>query len=238
MRAPDSATLDALRDGCDACFGTPAVWPHIERAYRESQRFYHTLAHLAELFGHLAPYRQVPHGQAIALAVWAHDVVYATALPDYAENERRSVHWLDAITVAHCPPGWRAEHAAAIEFARELVIATQTHRLPDTCRADPDRRHAAALSLDADLAILAAPPERRDAYDRDIAREWGQAPDAPSPAFRDGRRRALVQLRAQAPLFLSAEFAPLTARAHANLDVLIARYAASSSLPTARAPPA
>ncbi|MBN3729298.1 HD domain-containing protein [Burkholderia sp. Ac-20379] len=227
MRAPDSATLDALRDGCDACFGTPAVWPHIERAYREPQRFYHTLAHLAELFAHLAPYRQIPHWKAIELAVWAHDVVYATAPPDYAENEPRSARWLDAITAAHCPPGWMAEHAAAIGFAHELVIATQSHRLHDAWQADPDRHRAAALFLDADLAILAAPPERLAAYDRDIAREWGQAPDAPSQAFRDGRRRALQQLRAHAPLFLSAEFAPLTARAHANLDVLIARYAAS-----------
>ncbi|WP_414447516.1 hypothetical protein AB4851_12840 [Burkholderia sp. 22PA0099] len=226
MRAPDSATLDALRDGCDACFGTPAVWPHIERAYREPQRFYHTLAHLAELFAHLAPYRGVPHWKAIELAVWAHDVVYATTLPDHVENEPRSARWLDEITAAHCPPAWLGEHAPAIGFAHELVIATQAHRLPDAWQADPDRRHAAALFLDADLAILAAPPERLNTYDRDIAREWGQAPDAPSAAFRNGRRHALRQLREQAPLFLSTEFAPLTALAHANLDALIERYAA------------
>ncbi len=231
MRAalPDPATLAALRERCDACFGTPAVWPRIEQAYREPQRFYHTLAHLAELFAHLAPFPDVPHRQAIELAVWAHDVVYATSLPDYADNEARSAQWLDAATAESCSAAWLAEHAEALGLARAFVIATRTHRLPDSLIGDASARHAAELFLDADLAILAAPPERLLAYDRDIAREWGQAPEAPSEAFRHGRHQALVQLRAQAPLFVSAEFAPLTAAAHANLDRLIARHAAAAA---------
>ncbi|MGN4225388.1 hypothetical protein ACS0Y6_36385, partial [Burkholderia gladioli] len=94
--------------------------------------------------------------------------------------------------------------------------------------ADPSRQQAAALFLDADLAILAATPERLLAYDREIALEWGQAPAAPSAPFRDGRLRALMQLRSQTPLFLSDEFAPLTTLAHVNLDRLIRLYSPRS----------
>ncbi|WP_321791684.1 hypothetical protein [Burkholderia pyrrocinia] len=119
--APDLART--LRVSCDACFGTAAVWPLVERAYDEPQRFYHTLAHLAELFAHLAPYRAEPLWPAIELA------------------------------------------------------------------------------------------------------EWAQDPDAPSTAFRAGRKQALEQLRGQVPLFQSAEFAPLTPLAQRNLDTLIHAYA-------------
>ncbi|WP_186040781.1 HD domain-containing protein [Burkholderia gladioli] len=220
----DDATLDVLREECAACFGTAAVWPLVEQAYREPQRHYHTLAHLAELFEQLAPYRDAPHRLAIELAVWAHDIVYATTLADYADNEARSASWLAATAAALCAPAWQREHADALRFACELVLATKSHRLPASALADPSRRQAAALFLDADLAILAATPERLLAYDREIALEWGQTPAAPSAPFRDGRLRALMQLRSQTPLFLSDEFAPLTTVAHVNLDRLIRLY--------------
>ncbi|AOJ33413.1 hypothetical protein [Burkholderia metallica] len=86
-------------------------------------------------------------------------------------------------------------------------------------------QRAGQIFLGADLAILAAEPDRLRDYDCAIAREWAQDLDAPSAGFRTGRRQALEHLRAQDPLFRSAEFAPLTARAQHNLDTLIASYA-------------
>ncbi len=219
----DSARM--LRASCDACFGTAAVWPLVERAYGEPQRFYHTLAHLAELFGHLAPYRAEPLWPAIELAVWAHDIVYATTLPDYAENEARSAQWLAQIVDSHCTESWRHAHALQVSIAHALVLATKSHRLPDAFGSDPDVLRAGRIFLDADLAILAAAPERLREYDRAIAREWAQDPDAPSAAFRAGRKQALGHLRGQDPLFQSAEFAPLTPLARRNLDALIRAYA-------------
>lgn len=221
--APDLA--HTLRAACDACFGAPAVWPHVERAYREPQRFYHTLAHLAELFAHLAPYRAEPLWPALELAVWAHDIVYATTLPDYTENEARSAQWLVQIVQTHCTDAWRHAHASHVSIAHALVLATKAHRLPDAFEADPDVQRAGRMFLDADLAILAAAPERLREYDRAIAREWAQDPDAPSAAFRIGRWQALEHLRDQDPLFQSAEFAPLTPVARRNLDTLIRAYA-------------
>lgn len=225
MNALDSDIARTLRAACDACFGTTAVWPLVERAYGEPQRFYHTLAHLAELFAHLAPYRADRLWPAIELAVWAHDVVYATTLPDYADNEALSAQWLAQVAHEHCDAAWLHAHASHVSVACDLVLATKSHRLPDGFADDAELQRAAQIFLDADLAILAAAPDRLREYDRAIAREWAQDPDAPSAAFRAGRKQALEHLRAQAPLFRSAEFAPLEQHAQRNLDMLIGFYA-------------
>lgn len=222
-------SVAALRQHCDECFGTPSVWPLIERAYTEPQRFYHTLEHLSELFEHLAPFRGDPLWPAIEMAVWGHDVVYATTLPDYAENESRSAQWLAATVREHCSSTWRRARAEQVLLAGYLIVATKLHRVPDQLGADPILRRATQLFLDADLAILAAPAERLIEYDRDIAREWAQNPDVPSEAFRTGRLQALQGLRKHAPLFRSSEFARLEPIAHANLEMLIQRYARTDS---------
>ncbi|NHV28709.1 hypothetical protein [Burkholderia sp. D-99] len=225
MNAPAPDLARTLRASCDACFGTATVWPLVERAYGEPQRHYHTLAHLAELFAHLAPFRAEPLWPVIELTVWAHDFVYATTLPDYADNEALSAQWLVQVTNAHCSASWLRAHASHVSVAHDLVLATKSHRLPDAFASAPDLQRAGRIFLDADLAILAAAPDRLHEYDRAIAREWAQDPDAPSAAFRTGRRQALEHLRAQAPLFQSAEFAALTPRAQRNLDALIDAYA-------------
>ncbi len=218
------SALASLRASCDACFGTPTVWPLIESAYSEPQRFYHTLAHLAELFDQLEPFRGEAHWPAIELAVWGHDVVYATSLPEYADNEALSATWLLNVTQAHCSADWLRTHALHLALAQQWIRATKTHKLPPECERDPAQKHAALLFLDADLAILAAPLERLIDYDKGIAQEWAQDPDNPAEAFRLGRLQALKSLREHTPLFHTDEFARRESLAHANLNALIARY--------------
>lgn len=228
MREPSTDPLTRLQRSCDACFGTSAVWPIVASAYREPQRHYHTLVHIAELLELLAPFRTEPLWPAVELAVWGHDAIYATRLPDYADNEANSAKWLARIVNEHCAADWRRAHAEHRSLAESLILATRQHRVPDELSNDPCLRRVAHLFLDADLAILAAPAERLIEYDRDIAREWTQNPDAPTELFRAGRHRALIGLRQHAPLFHSAEFAPLEPLAHANLDLLIQRYSQRS----------
>ncbi|MEX3606370.1 MAG: hypothetical protein VB142_08975 [Burkholderia sp.] len=45
-------------------------------------------------------------------------------------------------------------HADVLRFACELVLATKAHRLSALALADPSRRQAAALFLDADLGSV------------------------------------------------------------------------------------
>ncbi|KWH63633.1 hypothetical protein [Burkholderia anthina] len=143
MNAVSADIARMLRAARDACFGTAAVWPLVEREYGEPRRFDHTLAHLAELFAHLAPYRTEPPWPAIELAAWAHDVVYATTLQDDADNEARSAQWLVRVANPHCTASWLHAHASHPSMARDLVLATQSHRLPETYAADPPWQRAA-----------------------------------------------------------------------------------------------
>ena len=86
-------------------------------------------------------------------------------------------------------------------------------RLTETHRPADDDADGCALS-DADLAILAAPPERYAEYVAAVRREYAHVPDA---AFRAGRAAILRDLLAKPHLFHTAyarEHWEATARAN------------------------
>jgi predicted metal-dependent HD superfamily phosphohydrolase len=130
-------------------------------AYREPQRHYHTLQHLAECLTHLDE-AQPPAGLAleIELALWFHDAVYDVRARD---NEARSADWaVRALGAARLPP--RLGERVAF-----LIMATG-HDAP---AASPD----AQCLTDIDLAILGAPPRRFAEYERQIRAEYAHVPD-------------------------------------------------------------
>jgi predicted metal-dependent HD superfamily phosphohydrolase len=163
---------------------------------------YHDLRHLTEVLDRLddldragAAFDRVP----VLLAAWFHDAVY-DGRPD---AEERSAMLAEATLPD--PP--------AAEVAR-LVRMTEHHQ------AFPDDLNAAALS-DADLAILAAEPERYDTYTRDVRIEYAQVADAD---FRAGRASVLSELLAGPSLFRTPQGQALwEARARSNVQAEIQR---------------
>ena len=144
---------------------------------------YHDLRHLTEVLDRLddldragARFDKVP----VMLAAWFHDAVY----DGRPEAEERSA--VLAETTLPDPP--------AAEVAR-LVRMTEHHQ------AFPDDLNAAALS-DADLAILAAGPDRYQRYTRDVRAEYAHVPDTD---FRAGRAAVLGDLLAGPSLFRTAQ---------------------------------
>src|SRR5262249_3938128 len=115
------------------------------RRYAEPHRRYHTTTHLAEVLGHVDELAgEAADAEAVRLAAWFHDAVYDPARDD---NEERSAVLAEDLLGATDLP---AETVA--EVAR-LVRLTTTH--------DPEEgdRNGAVL-CDADLAVLAASPDR------------------------------------------------------------------------------
>jgi predicted metal-dependent HD superfamily phosphohydrolase len=163
---------------------------------------YHDLRHLTEVLDRLddldragAVFDKVP----VLLAAWFHDAVY-DGQPD---AEERSAMLVEGTLPD--PP--------AAEVAR-LVRMTEHHQ------AFPDDLNAAALS-DADLAILAADPERYRAYARDVRIEYAQVPDAD---FRVGRAAVLIDLMAGPSLFRTPQGQALwEQQARANVTTELAR---------------
>ncbi|WP_372668233.1 HD domain-containing protein [Amycolatopsis kentuckyensis] len=159
--------------------GTSGTWPELRARYGEPHRRYHTLAHAAAvvrdsawLAGDLDPTERA----VLAVAAWAHDVVY-DANP--GEDERASARWareaLDGVAEAH---------QTRVE---DLILTTIEHDAP------PDDHLATAL-LDADLAILGAPKELYAVYARGVREEYAKYPD---DVWREGRIAVLEGMLAR-----------------------------------------
>ena len=195
-------------------------WAAVVAAWSEPHRRYHDLAHLAAVLGlvdALAP--AADDADAVRLAAWYHDVVYD---PRSAENEARSA--------GRARAGLRGlvddERLAEVE---RLVLLTAGHD------PGPDDANGAVL-CDADLAVLAAPPEAYAAYASAVRAEYGHLSDAD---FTAGRIAVLEHLLALPALYRLPEADERwTATARANLTAelgLLRERAASASADPPRA---
>ncbi|QCX77401.1 hypothetical protein C9F11_18745 [Streptomyces sp. YIM 121038] len=182
LRARWCRTLAEARQGT----ATPAPEPYADNLlarWAEPHRRYHTTTHLTAVLDHIDTLEQhadAPH--LVRLAAWFHDAVYA---PDRSENEERSARLAER---ALPEAGLTDEDTA--EVAR-LVRLTVTH---DPAEGDRDGE----VLCDADLAILAAPPDAYAAYAAAVREEYAFVPDE---AFRRGRADVLRQLLALPRLF-------------------------------------
>ena len=169
-------------------------------AYREPQRRYHTLQHLAECIAQFEPVRDRAEAAGeVELALWFHDAVYDVRSHD---NEARSAAWARHELLA---AGVAADAAVRVH---ELVLATRHAALPDT----PD----AMLLVDIDLSILGAPADRFAQYEAQIRAEYAWVDDA---TFRSRRREVLTGFLARPTIYATAHFRTLLeAAARANLQ--------------------
>lgn len=172
-------------DAVLALGGTPAPTDLVAR-YAEPHRRYHDLTHVRQVVRDAVALTDGPRDRAlVALAAWAHDVVYDGRPGD---DERASAAWartnLTAVRLA-------APDVARVEG---LVLATADHTAP------PGDRVAQAL-LDADLAILAAEPDTYERYRQAVRAEYAHVTD---DQWRTGRAAVLRSLLAKEPLYLLA----------------------------------
>ncbi|MFI7213549.1 metal-dependent phosphohydrolase [Micromonospora maritima] len=176
--------------------------------WREPHRRYHTVDHLRAVLDVVDAYAdRARRPDLVRLAAWCHDAVYDPRAGGDA-NERASADLGDALLTAAGLP------AAAVTGVRRLVLLTAGHAVgPD----DPD----GALLCDADLAVLAAPPDGYDRYAAAIRREYAHVPE---PDFRAGRATVLRQLLALPALYrLPEAHARWEDAARANLARELAR---------------
>ena len=165
------------------------LWQDIAVRYKETQRVYHTLSHLQQLF---AQFEQVKHElnepHIIALALYYHDVIYE---PTCADNELKSAEYaVEALghylSTEHC------RHIYA------LIMMTASHQLDKL--ANPDKSSDAAYLLDMDLSILGASWPEYERYAQAIRQEYMHVPLAD---YRTGRIAVLNGLLAHPKLYLT-----------------------------------
>jgi predicted metal-dependent HD superfamily phosphohydrolase len=162
----------------------------LTRRYAEPHRSYHTTRHVDAVVRDvalLAREEQLEEEDRaiVALAACAHDVVY-DAQP--GEDERASAEWARSwLARADVPK-------TLIDRVGELVLATMNHS------AAPGDA-AAAVLLDADLAILGSSADDYAGYVQAVRREYATVSDAD---WRVGRARVLSALAARPRLYLTA----------------------------------
>ena len=173
-------------------------WAAVVAAWGEPHRRYHDLHHLAAvlgLVGELGGAAADP--AAVALAAWYHDVVYD---PRRGDNEQASADRARAGLTGLVPEERLAEVV-------RLVLLTAGHG------AGPGDANGAVL-CDADLAVLAGPPEAYAAYASAVREEYGHLPD---DVFTAGRIAVLESLLALPALYRLPATAAWEPRARANL---------------------
>jgi predicted metal-dependent HD superfamily phosphohydrolase len=196
----------------------PLPWPLPDRTDLRDQlvaaystgRGYHDLRHLTEVLDRIVELGEGDNLE-VVLAAWFHDAVYDGAASneagdnDGAGNEERSAQLAESSL---------ADSEVDVAEVARLVRLTTTHR-----PAPGD--HNGEVLCDADLAILAAPPQRYAEYVAGVRAEYAAVPEED---FRLGRLAILEALEEKSALFATEH-----ARRHwepaarANLAAEIAR---------------
>jgi len=141
----------------------------------EPHRRYHSVWHLRDILrgvDDLASYAD--DSDAVRIAAWYHDAVYAGRPDDEERSARRAEEELSRLGVA----------PTVVDEVARLVRMTVTHD------PAPGDRNAEVLS-DADLASLAVPAERYRLNTAAIRTEYAHVSDE---AFRKGRLQVLTSL--------------------------------------------
>jgi len=183
----------------------------LQAAYAQPPRAYHHAGHVQAVLAHCAEVASGPGWQQpeeVYLAALYHDAVYVAGRKD---NEARSAQ-LARQAITHWLPAQGLD-AARVE---QLILLTARHG--ELLPTDVDGE--AALFLDCDMAILAAPAAVFDAYHQGVAEEYAGV--VPGFLYRAGRRRFLKALLARPRIFLSGFFHErMDAAARANLQRVV-----------------
>lgn len=197
-----AAACQALGSPCDERDLTAAARDLLER-WAEASRAYHDTEHLSEVLQRLVELgASTP---VTVLAAWFHDAVY-TGAPGV--DERASAALAGEVL------GRLGVAGQAVQQVQALVLATVDHTNEMRC----DDTELAALRrafLDADLAILAAPPERYARYLDGVREEYRHVDD---DKFAAGRLAVLERLRRAGVFGTPAAQRRWGAAAEANLS--------------------
>ncbi|WP_201594263.1 HD domain-containing protein [Psychrobacter fulvigenes] len=178
------------------------LWQDIADRYNESQRAYHTLEHLAQLFAQFEQVQQYLHEpHIIALALYYHDVIYE---PRHADNELQSAEYM----IKKLSPYLDVEQCRRID---DLIMLTADHELDEDKDSDLD----AAFLLDMDLSILGSVWSDYKRYAQAVRQEYSHVPIT---NYRTGRTKVLAGLLAHPRLYLTDYyFERLEAQARDNI---------------------
>ncbi len=169
-----------------------ALWQDIAVRYNETQRAYHSLQHIQQLF---LQFEQIKHHlnelHIIALALYYHDVIYD---PRRSDNELKSAEYM--VEALRCYLS-----AEQCQHIYALIMMTATHELHECL--DKDTVSDAAYLLDMDLSILGTPWSEYEVYAQAVRQEYRHIANED---YRTGRITVLQKLLSHPVLYLTAYY--------------------------------
>ncbi len=135
-------------------------WNEIEEAYSNSERDFHNLSHLEQLYAVLSPFQdQVEDWDCLLFSLFYHDIAYDVV--QYVlenDNEERSA------VIAESALAEIGFSANKTQRCKQTILATKTHLA--TIDADTN------IFIDADLSILGQPWDAYHDYMKNIRKEY------------------------------------------------------------------
>ncbi len=176
-------------------------------AYSAPERAYHDLHHLADVLDHIDELAaEAADLTVVRMAAWFHDAVYGRGDDDEDQSAKLAEAELAGLGLG----------TGFINEVAELVRLTATH--------DPQPGDAnGSVLCDADLAVLAAGPERYAAYAAGVRQEWAHVSDAD---FAVGRAAVLESLLGEPQVFRTAIGSAWESVARANMGAELMLLAA------------
>ena len=188
------------------------LWQDIAMRYNETQRVYHSLQHIQQLFGQ---FEQVKHNlhepHIIALALFYHDVIYE---PTQSDNELKSAEYAVKSLTGYLS-------AEQCQHIYALIMMTANHQIDENDEwsdkaKEKDRYCDAAYLLDMDLSILGASWSEYEQYAHAVRQEYAHVADGD---YRVGRIAVLKELLAHPTLYLTGYYyARLEKQARKNIE--------------------
>ena len=169
-----------------------ALWQDIAMRYNETQRVYHSLQHIRQLFGQ---FEQVKHHlnepHIIALALFYHDVIYT---PTCVDNELKSAEYAVESLNSYLS-------AEQCQYIYALIMMTASHQIDKTDDwLDKSKKSDAAYLLDMDLSVLGASWSEYQQYAQAVRQEYAHISNV---NYRVGRISVLKGLLAHQTLYLT-----------------------------------
>ena len=184
-----------------------ALWQDIAMRYNETQRAYHSLQHIRQLFGQFDQIKDKlnePH--IIALALYYHDVIYE---PTCVDNELKSAEYAVESLNSYLS-------AEQCQHIYTLIMMTASHQIDKNDDwLDKAKKGDAAYLLDMDLSILGASWSEYQQYAQAIRQEYAYVLDAD---YRVGRISVLKGLLAHPTLYLTDYYERLEKQARENIQ--------------------
>lgn len=130
------------------------------KAYSETHRYYHTVAHIEAMLMHFDKVRSLAHSpDEVEIAIWFHDAIYD---PLSSSNEIDSAQWAKDFLISS------GRETGSADTVYELIMATKH----DGTITDQDQK----LIVDIDLTILGVNKKRYDEFEVNVRQEYKVIP--------------------------------------------------------------